>query len=425
MPLPVLGWLTGAVFFFYAWVLRVSPSIMIDELMREFAVGATAVGSLSAIYFYGYAGMQIPVGLMIDRFGPRRLMAVAGLVCGGACLLGAFSPTLDGVYLGRFLIGASAAFSLVGAMAVAGQWFRSDQFALLGGLAMASGMAGGVLGQAPVRLAVEAQGWRPTMAAMAVGGLVIALMAVAFVRDKTRGSGGIGRVLAGLAEVMRNPQSWIIGFGGLGANGALLGFGGLWGVPFLGTAHGLQPATAAAITSLLIAGWGVGAPMFGWLSDRMGRRRPPFLLGYAICTPAMLVLIYGPPLPLWAIGTLTFLAGFGGSAQIVSFAVARETNRTAVSGTAIGFVNAFVTGTGALYQPLIGWLLDQSWSGTMVNGARVYAAGDYRVAFTVIVAGLGVGALCAALMRETYCRPLGDAPGGAGKWPLAATGPLT
>ncbi|MEZ5857091.1 MAG: MFS transporter [Hyphomicrobiaceae bacterium] len=126
MSLPLLGWLTGAVFFFYAWVLRVSPSVMIDELMREFAVGATAVGSLSAFYFYGYAGMQIPVGLLIDRFGPRRLMTVAGLVCGAASLLAALSPSIEGVYLGRFLIGASAAFSLVGAMAVAGQWFEPN-----------------------------------------------------------------------------------------------------------------------------------------------------------------------------------------------------------------------------------------------------------------------------------------------------------
>lgn len=404
MALPFLGWFTGAMFFFYAWVLRVSPSVMVEELMREFAVGAAVVGNLSAFYFYGYAGMQIPVGLLIDRFGPRRLMVLAGLMCGASCLLAAWSPTLEGLFLGRFLIGASAAFSLVGAFAVAGHWFRTDQFALLGGLAMASGMAGGVIGQAPVRLLVEAHGWRPTVAAMAIGGLVIAVMALAFVRDKVRGRGGLGGVFAGLGQVLRNPQTWIISLAGLGANGILLGFGGLWGVPFMRVAHGLEPASAAFVTSLLIAGWGVGAPIFGWLSGRLGRRRVVFLIGYAICMPAFLILVYGPPLPSYAVATLTFLGGVGGAAQIVCFATVREVNSPALSGTAIGVVNAFVTGTGAIYQPLIGWLLDSSWSGAMAGGARIYSLGDYRLAFGVLVAGLCLGLTCTFLMRETYCK---------------------
>jgi MFS family permease len=404
--LPLLGWLTGALFFFYAWVLRVSPSVMVEELMRDFAVGGAALGNLSALYFYGYAGMQIPVGLMIDRFGPRRLLTVAATICGASCLLVAWSPTLEGVALGRFLIGASAAFSLVGAFAVAGQWFPPTQFAMLGGLAMAAGMAGGVLGQAPVRVLVEAQGWRPTVAMMAIGGFVIAVMAFATIRDKTRGTGGLGSVLGGLGHVLSNRQTWLISIAGLGTNGTLLGFGGLWGVPFMQAAHGLEPTKAAFITSLLIAGWGFGAPFFGWLSGLMQQRRLPFIFGYAICAPSFLTLIYGPPLSAEVVAVLTFLTGFGGAGQIVCFATVREVNPPLLSGTAIGVVNAFVTGTGAVYQPLIGWLLDRAWSGTLVEGARVYAADDYRVAFTVLAVGLAVGFVCTCLMRETRCKPV-------------------
>lgn len=404
MSLPLLGWLTGALFFFYAWVLRVAPSVMVDELMREFSVGATAIGSLSAFYFYGYAGMQVPVGMMIDRFGPRRLMTAAALVCAAASLLAAWSPSIEGVYLGRFLIGASAAFSLVGAMAVAGQWFEPNRFALLSGLAMMAGMTGGVLGQAPVRLLVEANGWRPTGAVMAGGGLLIAIMAFAFVRDKRRGTGGFAAVLGGLRTVLSNPQTWLISVAGLGTNGALLGFGGLWGVPFMRTAHGLEPATAALITSLIIAGWGVGAPTFGWLSDRIGRRRLPFLIGYAICLPSMTALVYGPPLPIWMVASLTFLAGFGGSAQISCFALIRELNPVVLSGTAIGVVNAFLTGAGAFYQPLIGFVLDRVWSGGSLNGARIYAAADYRLGFAALMVGMIVGLVCTLLMRESNCR---------------------
>ncbi len=168
--LPLLAWATGATFFFYAWVLRVAPSVMVEELMRDFAVGAGVLGHLSAAYFYGYAGMQIPVGLLLDRFGPRRLMTAAALTCAGGCMLFAAGNSLAMVTAGRFLVGASAAFSLVGAMAIAGQWFAANRFAIFSGLAMAMGMAGGVFGQAPLRLAIEASDWRTAMLFLAAGG---------------------------------------------------------------------------------------------------------------------------------------------------------------------------------------------------------------------------------------------------------------
>jgi MFS family permease len=404
LTLPFFGWLTAAVFFFYAWVLRVAPSVMIEELMRDFAVGAAAIGNLSAFYFYGYAGLQIPIGMMIDRFGPRRLIASAAAVCALGCVLFACSSVFWGAAAGRFLIGASAAFSLVGAMAVAGQWFPANRFALLSGLAMMLGMAGGVFGQAPLRAAVEAFDWRGAVLLTAAGGVVLAVAAWGTVRDRQRGSGGFAHVLAGLGQVMRNPQTWLIAIAGLGTTGPLLGFAGLWGVPYLVTTHGLDHKAAASITSTLFIGWGVGAPLFGWLSDRIGLRRPPFVAGVLLCAAAMAALIYVPDLPVPAIALACFLCGFGGSSQIVGFAAVREHNAAALSGTAIGLVNGMVTGAGALYQPLLGWLLDLAWRGQMASGARIYDAAAYRSAFAVLVAGAVVGLVCTLAMRETHCR---------------------
>src|SRR5581483_6963079 len=203
--------------------------------------------------FYGYAGMQIPVGLLLDRFGPRRLIGISALVCAGGCVLFATSTTLGAVTAGRFLIGASAAFSLVGAMAVAGQWFPPHRFAIFSGLAM--GMAGGVLGQAPLRLAMEATDWRTTTLLLAGGGIALSLAAWATVRDRWRGTGGVGNALSSLAIVLRHRQTWLIALSGLGTSAPLLGFAGLWGVPFLETAYGLTRTHAATLTSLLFVGW--------------------------------------------------------------------------------------------------------------------------------------------------------------------------
>lgn len=404
LTLAFFGWLTAALFFFYAWVLRVAPSVMIEELMRDFAVGAAAIGNLSAFYFYGYAGLQVPVGMLIDRFGPRRLIAISAALCALGGVIFASSTAFWSVAAGRFVIGASAAFSLVGAMAVAGHWFPPRRFALLSGLAMMMGMAGGVFGQAPLRLVVETLGWRGAMLLMASGGLALAVAAWATVRDRRRGSGGLKQVLGGLGAVVMNRQTWLIAIAGLGTTGPLLGFAGLWGVPYFVTTHGLEQTTAAAITSMLFIGWGVGAPLFGWLSDRIGRRRLPFVAGLVLCASTMAAIVYVPGLSVTAVTALCFLCGFGGSSQIVGFAAVREHNAAASSGTAIGIVNGMVTGAGALYQPLLGWLLDLAWDGQMLSGARVYEASAYRLSFGVLVAGAIVGLLCTLAMRETYCR---------------------
>ncbi len=405
--LPLLGWATGAIFFFYAWVLRVSPSVMIDELMRDFSVSSTLLGNLSAFYFYGYAGMQIPVGLMLDRFGPRRLITLAALVCAFGCVMCAISTSFWAVAAGRFLIGASAAFSLVGSMAVAGQWFPPHRFALLSGLATFMGMAGGVIGQAPVRLGVEAYGWRSVMVAFAGGGVLIAAMAWATVRDRQRGSGNTGRVLKGLVQVARQPQTWLISLVGLGAGAPLLGFAALWGVPYLGVTHGLDKTTAAAVTSMMFVGWGLAAPVNGWLSDRLQSRQKPLVAGLVVSAICITSIVYIPGLPVSVVAALCLLGGIGGSVQTIGFAAAREHNPVHLSGTTIGFVNCLMTGAGAVFQTLIGWLLDLAWAGEMVAGARIYDASAYRFALTAIVIGPILGCLAALMIRETHCKQVG------------------
>jgi MFS family permease len=272
---------------------------------------------------------------------------------------------------------------------------------------MLLGMLGGVFGQAPLRVMVAALDWRSATLVIAIGGVLIAVVAGLSVRDRHRGTGGVGAVLLGMLTVMRNRQTWLIAIAGLGTTGPLLGFAGLWGVPYLATIHGLDRTAAASITSMLFIGWGLGAPVVGWLSDRMGRRKPAFTAGLTVCTAAIATLVFVPALPVSTIAALCFLCGLGGAGQIVGFAAVREHNPDRLSGSALGFVNGMVTGAGALYQPLLGWLLDLGWKGEMSAGARVYDAAAYRTAFSVLVAGAFVGFLCTLAMRETHCRQLG------------------
>lgn len=403
---PLLAWVLGSLFFFYAFLLRVAPSVMVEELMRDFAVSAVLLGNLSAFYFYAYAGIQLPVGLLMDHYGPRRLMTAAMTVCTAGCLLFALSPRIEVAYLGRLLIGLGAAFGWVGTLTIIVQWFPPQRFALFGGLAQVFGMAGAVFGQAPLSAGVSAFGWRGTLLVVAAGGALLALALWLCVRDRPRPSGLAAVSLrVSLRQVAANPQTWLNALVGLALTGPLLAFAGLWGVPYVMTVYGLPKEAAAATVSLLFIGWAIGAPLMGWLSDRIGRRRPLLVAGGLLSAGTLALILYVQPLPLLGLSALLLLNGMGGSTMVVAFALVREHNPPGGSGAAMGIVNTAVVGSGALFQPLIGWLLDANWQGQLIAGARIYAPDTYAIALSVLPLGSLLGVFCALILRESYCRP--------------------
>ena len=392
------AWASAALFFFYVWILRVNPSVLVDELMAELAVGGAFVGHLSAFYFYGYAGGQIPAGILLDRFGPRRLLTVAAAVCASGAFLFSISSDATTMSLARFVIGAGAAFSLVGSIHVAGQWLPATRYAMLGGSAMGCGMAGGVVGQGPVRVAVDAWGWRPVMVAISIAGLLLAGLLWSTVRDRSRGAGGLGAVLGGLVHVASKRNNWLNAIAGLGVTGPLLGFGALWGVPYLEQVLQLERAAAAGVASMTLAGMGFGAPLTGWLSDRLSSWRVPLLIGSALSASALLVLMFAP-LTVWTAGLACFALGLATSSQIVNFSFARAYNPPEYRATANGLINGVVTGAGALFQPAIGWVLDLNWDGRMQAGARIYAQADFQWGFCLLLIALAIGFCCALALR--------------------------
>ena len=399
----------GTLFFGYAFVQRVSPSIMTDELMREFAVGGAALGSLSAFYFYAYASIQLPVGMLTDHFGPRKLMSFTAALCALASIVFALSDSLLMASLGRALIGGTVAFAFVGTLAIAGYWFRPAQYAMLAGLLQTVGMSGGIFGQAPLRQLVEGIGWRDTMNVLAAVALALALLLFLLVPKRSsaqkRHESQPG-ILQGLHAVMSNPQTWICSIIGFGMASSMLALGALWGVPWLSSVQGFGKTEAAAITSTLFVGWAIFSPFWGWLSDRIGRRNIIQRIGAVIVLAALATLIYATPQNRGLLMGLMFLAGTGGSAMTVCFGSVRELNDINYSSTSLGLMNMCIVGSGAVMQPLIGWLLDLGWDGQLIDGARIYSEAAYRNAFVSLLA-MNLAALIAGLfLRETHCRQL-------------------
>jgi MFS family permease len=383
---------------------------MTDELLREFAVGGAALGSLSAFYFYAYASIQLPVGMLTDRFGPRKLMSFAAILCAFASVAFALSDSLVAASIGRALIGVTVAFAFVGTLAIAGYWFRPAQYALLAGLLQTVGMTGGIFGQAPLRELVEGLGWRGTMHFLAAVALLIGILVYVLVPKRSREQREHGPqpgVFDGLRAVTSNPQTWVCSLIGFGMASTMLAFGGLWGVPWLASVHGYTTTEAAGITSMIFVGWAIFSPLAGGASDRMGRRNPILVGGALLALLAMSTLIYATPGSTVLLMALIFVVGVGGCAMTVCFGSVRELNDINYSSTSLGLMNMCIVGSGAVMQPLIGWLLDLNWSGELVDGARVYSASAYRSAFLSLLV-VNAAAIAAALfLRETRCRQLG------------------
>jgi MFS family permease len=404
--LPWAMWFLGASFYCFGFFQRVAPAVMVDAMMAEFSVGAAIAGMLSGLYFYTYAPMQIPIGLLLDRFGPRRMLAVfAALSCAGSALF-ASADSVTAAYVGRGLVGVGAAVTWVGALKLASLWFAPQRFAMITGLTLAMGMAGAVGAQAPLAAAVQTVGWRGTMWGAAAVAAALTVVLALFVRDGAHGARPEhGPSLAeGLRRVLRTGQTWIIGLYSLTMAAPMLAFAGLWGVPFLMQVHGLSRAEAAFTTSAMLVAWGIGSPLTGWISDHMGRRRPALVVTAAVALALTAAALYLPGLPVLARQGLLCLLGTASSGFVLSFATGRENVPAWASGAALGVVNTASMSSGAIFQPLIGWLLDLGWTGAMDAGSRVYDQAAWSDAFLVLPACQAVALAAALAIRETHCR---------------------
>jgi len=422
LSLSWLVWGLGAALYCFGFYQRVAPAVMTDLLMAEFRIGAAALGHLSAFYFYSYVAMQIPTGILADRWGPRKLLTAGAAVAGAGTLVFAVAPSLFWADLGRLLIGGSVAVAWVVMLKLASRWFHPRRYAAVSGTALAVGVAGAVSAGVPLRLLVDQFDWRAVMFA---GGLVSLLLSVFIwrvVRDdpadrdfvsyvplnRAGENAGPGGVIKGFSRIMARRNTWLLSLAPGGIAGPVLTFSGLWGVPFLVTHYHLSQEAGAAVTSLLLISWAVGGPVIGGLSDRIGLRKPLYLAGAAVALAGWALLVYGPILSLPLLAVLVIITGFSCGAMIIGFAFVKESVPPALTGTVSGVCNMGVMAGPMFLQPAVGWMLDRNWEGMMTSGVRIYSLEAYRAGFVLMIAWAAAAVILVAFTRETHCRQPGE-----------------
>jgi predicted MFS family arabinose efflux permease len=393
---PWIIWLLAALFYLYENVIQVSPGVMVPDLMKAFSINSAALGGLIAFFFYSYASMQIPVGVLVDNYSARVLLTIAALSCATGCILFGSATGVMMIALGRLLIGFGAAFAAVCVMKLAATWFPPKKFSLLVGLMVTMGMLGSMIGETPLAILVDSMGWRHSMLLLAVLGVVLAVFIALIVRhspddlkNKTNHQ-TINKaprtqpILHGLLTVFKSGQSWIVAtYGGLMFASTSI-FGGLWGVPFLMKTYGLDKPSAAGIVSIMFFGWVVGSPLSGLLTTVLRSYKKTLMISSAGALMVLVAVLYVPHLPVTLLSACIFCFGVFSSFFLPSFTLMRDLHTDASSGAALGFMNSANMVGGALGQPFIGLLLDAQWDGTLLNGVRIYSVTDYQYALSCL-----------------------------------------
>ncbi|MFN7710268.1 MAG: MFS transporter [Holosporales bacterium] len=401
-------WLCAALFYGFQFIIRVSPSVMADDLMAALSLDACFLGTLASFYYYGYSFMQIPAGVLLDLIGPRRPLALACFLCAIGCFMFASgaSPILLG--FGRLMMGIGSAFGILTCIKIASMWFPAHRITLFVGLALVVGTTGATAGGAPLSSLVKLTDWRTAIQILGGFSALLTVFSWAVVRDHgpylTRadhGTNPLRSVLDSVFEIVRNPQTWIYGAYGFLMYVPLSGFADLWGIPYLSQTYGVDRTVAAGAISFFYVGVGVGSPTWSFVLTHLQSFRQTLILS-AILTLTLFTVIIYVSVPFSWIYVLYFLAGLVSSGQFVAFGAVAEINPKTRTATASGTHNMLCMISGTLLQPIIGKVLDTLWDGTMVDGARVYSTEAFHYALAIIPASLVVAALLVYSLNEVY-----------------------
>lgn len=410
-PSLALAWLIcslGIIFYSYEFLLRIMPSVMEPQIRSYFVISAEGFGALVGLYYMAYTPLQLAVGVIMDMFGPKRILTLAVIVCTIGNFIFGMAHTVWLAGVGRFMIGFGSAFAFVGALKLASVWLPANRFATFAGVVGGVSMVGAMVGDVGMTALVQHLGWQHTVMIGSIVGVVLVPIIWFVIQDREQSAETTGKthqvtyrdIFTGYWEIVRNRQIWLSGLVACMLYLALSAFAEIWGIPFLRGAYHFKPEQAAFANSLIFLGWVIGGPLSGWISDKLNSRRWPLFIGSLGAALSMSVVLYAPHLSYRDYCGFLFLFGLFTSVELICFAVGHESAPKHVGATAMAFVNMLTMLGGFIFQPLIGKLLDFAWSGQMQNGIRHYSVQQYRVALTVIPIGMIISALLTLMIRE-------------------------
>ncbi len=400
--------------YFLVYFHRLSLSVVADALVSEFTTSAGVIGLLGSVYFYCYAVMQLPAGLLADSIGPRKTVTFFLMIAAFGSMLFGFSPDIETAFIGRILVGFGAAMVFIPTMKILSQWFRPQEFAFMAGILNAVGGIGVMAATWLLAVMTMRLGWRVSFEIIGAVTFVVVLANWLIVRDRP-GNIGLPPLISetgattaadpkislteGIRQVLSNRYFWPVALWFFLDCGIFFGFGALWSGPYLMQVYGFSREEAGALLSMIAWGMIIGSPLLGAASDKwLKSRKKPFILCAAGLVAVLLTLYLHNEFSKPALYLIFFIFSVCSSAIVViGFTTTKELFPVAIAGTSVGMVNLFPFLGGAVYMPLLGRILDTHAKTESV----AYTVEGYSTMLMFLLVSAGAAMVCALLMQET------------------------
>ncbi len=382
-------WLIFGIAYMIAFFHRYAIGVIADILSAEIGLTPTSLSLLASLYFYTYGMLQIPIGMMVDSHGPRKVV-ITGM---GALFIGsllfAVSNQLMLLYVARVFIGFGAATMFTSVFKIQSLWFKANEFATVAGMTSVLGNMGAIIATSPFVFATLLIGWRVSYVVVALFTLALLIVIVLFIQDRpvyadtekrsasadSEGDSSTGSVMIGFKEIAGNKYTWFNMIILFTVFGSYMSFTGLWGPSYLTSTYGMSIEAASRYMMIFLSGTIVGAPFIGWISDRVGKRKIILQIGlFALSLLWSVFIFIVPQVDSRVLMTLLlFLMGFTSISPLLCFANIKELNKKKYVGIATGFVNISPFFGTAIINSAVAWFLKTSATAQNYhNGVRVY-----------------------------------------------------
>lgn len=395
--LPFLMWLLPLLFFTYQFILRLWPGLMMSQIKEQFSIDASQFGLLAAFYYYGYAVMQIPVAMLLDRFKAKNIIFIFALICGVANLVFIHTNSFNIAIFSRLLIGVGSAVGILGVSKIVSEWFSKDQYTKMIGFSFTIGLMGAIYSGKPLSLLIETYNSKNIAIILSLISIAIGCLNYLCLREPTNITTNLKQEekfeLSNLTIILSSKNIWLLGIANLLLVGFLEGFADVWGVQYLMIAYDLNKADAAGLISFIFFGMLFGGPILAYLSKKIGNYLVIIACGLLMAFIFLMLLLNGS-YNWWLFSSCFFIIGVLCCYQIIVFAVGSDLVASQYLGVTIAFLNSINMLGGSFYHTLIGRVMDIFWSGALNNeGLREYNLLTYKYSLSLIPLCSVIGSL--------------------------------